>query len=659
MRFLAFFCIFLAACSRAAPGDVPADAGAADAPADALASAGADTPADTSDAPACAGIGALPYVETTQPDVKQRKFAMSLFHFNIEYVIGGLDWQNADGTHTYFLDDVKNKGWDNAKVEDFIVQESLLPMLEMYDKHPDWGVDIEMQAYMVEVMAQRHPKTLDLLRKLAQRGQVELISFHYAAQLFLAFPKTDLHRSLQRVREVFAQNCLPLSGVVFNQEGQAGEGRQKMLLEEGYKIGLFPKNLWKYVHKEFDKQPYWPLYSQEGGDLVVVGGGVDPTSTVQVTWNFYDDGELRAAPKTASGPLNPYFAPNAAHDPKRVSEFEQELAATQAQGFAMVRVSDYVRHLKAIGVQAQKAPPLLDGTWQPSSTHSIHQWMGGAGLFDLLAVESDNAVRAGNVVARHHVAALDVLGSDTKALWDQVFHAEVSDCSGVNPWYGEVQFGLMTNKAIKRNVGTKCVDLLTGKMADAALMKSVGVDGHGIAITYALKNPNFADKPPFEVIVTTADRLTKATWFSQGQDHSVLFLRLAPATCGNDCNSAQRKVEVAFPRLADTIEYSPGLIEDEVRTYPFSSFNFSDGEVWLPLANGLIGLGNGWYVIKHTSAVHVTARISPSDKFVRFIDETLPAQDGVDWFFDVFHGSQADALKWATRINLAPVVCLW
>lgn len=256
MRFLAFCCIFLASCSPPAPADAAIDASAVDAPDGAgNDGVGVDVSGDGAVAPTCTGVGAMPFVETTQPDVKQRKFAMSLFHFNIEYVIGGLDWQNKDGSHTYFLDDIKNKGWDNARVEDFIVLESLLPMLEMYDKHPDWGVDIEMQAYMVEVMAQRHPTTLALLRKLAQRGQVELISFHYAAQLFLAFPKADLHRSLQRVREVFAQNCLPLSGVVFNQEGQAGEGRQKMLLEEGYKIGLFPKTCGNTCTKSTTSNP--------------------------------------------------------------------------------------------------------------------------------------------------------------------------------------------------------------------------------------------------------------------------------------------------------------------------------------------------------------------------------------------------------------------
>ena len=288
---------------------------------DVTADTAVDVAADaTAIAETCTETGGSPYVETTPPDVSRKKFALSLFHFNIEYVIGGLEYIDAKGISHVFTGNPDNVGWTNDKVEDFIVQESFLPMLQMYDKHPGWGADFEMQAYMVQVIGERHPQVMDLMRKLAQRGQIELISFHYAAQFFLAFPKEDLHRSLVRTKEVFAKYCLPLSGVVFNQEGQAGEGRQKMLLEEGYSVGVFPKNLFKYQHPE-PTAGYWPLYSSEGGDLIIGGAGVDGASGVSLAWNYMDDGELRAVGTTSAGPLNPYFAPDAPTDPKRVAEF--------------------------------------------------------------------------------------------------------------------------------------------------------------------------------------------------------------------------------------------------------------------------------------------------------------------------------------------------
>lgn len=664
----------LAACGDPAPGtpDVQdvSDVTSADAPAN-TPDATVDMATDAS-SPAC--LGGKPYVETTAPDPKRKKFALSLFHFNLEYVIGGLEMQDADGTKHLFLDKAINAGWTDAKVEDYIIRETFLPILQLYDKHPTWGVDLELQGRFVDAMAARHPDALELLRKLAQRGQAELISFHLNDQLFLAFPKEDLHRSIAAVRATFTKHCLPLSGVVFDQEGQAGEGRQKMLLDEGYTIGVFPKNLWDYVHSGSNTAGYWPLYSSEGGDLIVGPGGLDKAAGIDLAWNFFDDGELRAVGKTAAGPFNPYFAAEAPHDPARIAEFEQELLQTEAQGYYLTRVSDYVRHLKAAGLQAKPAPALLDGTWQAPSTDSIHRWLGGRGNIDaIFKVEQDNAVRTGNVLARHKVAALQRLVDDPKyanllgdmaALWALVFRSQVSDCSGVNPWYGEVQFGLQTNQEILQKViallakvhknftGSVRVDLATGQVQ--VLDKNVPPPG-----SLEVDPGTGPVEAPLAITVTTLDRPHAEIWQTVAKDRWRLQIQLGVATCQpDDCEPDVRVASVQFARKQDAIEYSPGLLEDVVRTYPFSSFSFSKGEAWLPLPNGLLGLGDGWYAIKHTTTVHLAARVAPGSQTFDFVDETLPANVQATWVFEVFHGSQADALKLATRLNISPIVWL-
>lgn len=636
---------------------------------------GTDASADvTSTTPACEGPGGIPYVETAPPDTSRKKFALSLFHFNLEYVIGGLD---AHGKT--FLDKPINAGWTDEKVEDYIIEETFFPILQLYDKHPTWGVDLELQGRFLDVMAERHPQVLDLLRKLAQRGQVELISFHMDDQLFLAFAREDLHRSIAAVRETFTQHCLPLSGVVFDQEGQAGEGRQKMLLDEGYTVGVFPKNLWEYVHLGSNAAGYWPLYSSEGGDLIVGAGGVQAESGIQLTWNFFDDGELRAVGKTSAGPYNPYFAPEAPHDPTRIAEFEKELADTEAQGFYLTRISDYVRHVKAEGIAAKPAPPLLDGTWQAPSTDSIHRWLGGRGNVDaVFKVEQDNAVRAGNALASMQVRALQRLVDAAVAkgplpkeidphledLWHLLWRAQVSDCSGVNPWYGEVRFGLDTNAAISNacyslalattigqgSTGRPRVDLATGAVA---VMDMVPPPPSGLELQPATGPAD----PPLPVTLTTLDRTHTETWEAVGPDRWRLTVQIDKASCApDDCDPDVRVVNLTFPRKQDAIEYTPGLLEDQVRTYPFSAFSFSKGEAWLPLANGLLGLGDGWYVIKHVTQVHLAAKVSPTSPTFDFTDETLPTDQTATWVFEVFHGSQAEALQIATRLNLSPVV---
>lgn len=610
--------------------------------------------------------------ETGPIDPQQRKFALALFHFNLEYVIGGLEVTLADGSKKRFGDLPLNAGWDNAKVEDYIVDQTLRPILELFDKHPAWGVDIELQAYAIEVMAQRHPQTLALLQKLVQRGQVSLISFHYAAQFFLAFSREDQQRSLQATKQIFADYCLPLSTAVFNQEGQAGEGRQQLLVQEGYKIGVFPKNLWKYQHKSDDGN-WWPLYSSEGGDLIVGPGGLDKSAGIELVWSFFDDGELRAVEKTAAGPLNPYFAPKAPTDAARVAEYEQELLSLEKAGYKLTRIADYVRRLKALGIQAKPAPPLLDGTWQAPSTHSVHKWMGNMGI-PFGADEQDNAVRSGNAKAHFDVAGLQVMadqlakgGADqpsspqhalwlaaeqkSAALWRLLWHAEVSDCSGINPWWGEVQWGLNLNAQIAKEAKAMREQLIVASGKPMAK-----VDLQARSAEYGSWPTQSEPLLPIEAplaVTLTGDRPLQAKWFAGQEPDSYLLQVIATPT---DCEACSFwMAEVAFPRLEESVQYSPALIEDEVRSYPLSAFELSLGEVHLPLANGLIGLGKGWWVIKEVTSVHLAARLTAKVPSVAFEDQTAP-KNGFTWRFWLFKGTAQQALQRAQRLNIAPVI---
>ncbi len=611
-------------------------------------------------APTCPPAGAP--APRPEPDPSRSRFAMSLFHYNIEYVPGGLEGVDEAGEPIYVADLEAVHGWDNDAVEDWIVRETLEPILDIYLRHPTWGVNLEMQGYMVEVMAARHPDVLDKLRELAWAGQAELISFHYAAQLFLAYPAEDLARSIARTREVFEEHCLPLSDVVFNQEGQAGEGRQRMAVEQGYEVGVYPKNLFLY---QYQSAQWWPWYESEGGTLIVGPGGVDPASGVEVAWDFFDDGELRAV---LDG-VNPYLAFLGGADEARVAEFEAKLAAREAAGFAMATIGDYVRHLEAKGVEKKPAPPLLDGTWQAKSTDSIHRWLGGAS--DVWhPAEEDNRVRTGNAVARMHVAATQVLvehaaaeGVDVTAaevelatLWKDVFHAEVSDASGVNPWRGEVLWSLRLNDSLMERSAALRATLLSALGTPHAL-----VDLAARAVTpledLPMPEPLEETTAPLEVAVTAPGRSLDMTWLGVGEGRHRLQIAIGAAGSGEPCEGCDpRLLRVDFPRTEDVIAYSPGLIEDEVRSYDLGAFDLQRGEVYLPLANGLIGLGDGWWAIKHVRHVHVAARVAPADATIGFIDETQALGDGAFWVFEVVQGDAAEALAIANRLNLTPVV---
>ena len=237
-------------------------------------------------------------VPMDEPDLDQKKFALSMFHFNLQYVAGGLETV-VDGEIQALCGELC-KGWTDEKMNDWIVTDTFEPVLDFYMKHPEWRVTFEMQSMMLEWIGERFPALLAKLQQATQAGKVEMVSFHHAAQLFVAFPRRDMERSVEVVRQVFDRYCIPLSGVVFNQEGQAGEGKHAFMADHGYAISVFPKNLYAYVREGEER---WPYYRDRGVDVIIGPGSVDPASGIELAWVFFDDGELLAVP------ASPYLAP--------------------------------------------------------------------------------------------------------------------------------------------------------------------------------------------------------------------------------------------------------------------------------------------------------------------------------------------------------------
>ena len=78
------------------------------------------------------------------------KFSLSMYHFNLQYVAGGL---------TGIIDN-PDMEYNEEEIEDLIITESFTPILDVLLDHPTWGFDLEMQGYMLEVISVRHPNVL-------------------------------------------------------------------------------------------------------------------------------------------------------------------------------------------------------------------------------------------------------------------------------------------------------------------------------------------------------------------------------------------------------------------------------------------------------------------------------------------------------------------
>ena len=616
------------------------DAVVAELPADASGEALAEVPGDLAEATAtdveetaeaaCTAVDAVP-----QPplDATGKKFVLSMFHFNMQYVAGGLV-TDLDGQHVTMCDNFPIMppeacdGWDDDKLNDWDIEVGFAPTLDLFLKHPDWKTTFEIPGIMMEVMGERHPEVTAKLRQAAQSGQVEVVSFHWSAQLFLAFPKRDLERSLEMTRAVFAKYCIPLSAVVFNQEGQDGEGKHAFMATHGQAIDLMHVNQFGYVQRGV---PLWPYYKSHGVDVVIgpplIDGNadMDPAAGIQVKWSFFDDGELLAAPG------DPYFAPVTPEpDAGSMSLFEKKVQGFADQGFKVTTLTDYVAQLKAQAVEQKALPPFLEGTWQPIDTDGIHLWMGGRGRFPWATAERDNFIRATSIQVGQGLAAVEVLvdaaakaGIDPTAAkaqlqtaWRALLKAEVSDSTGINPFQGEFVYGRDNNAAAQAIVDDlftstlaalkwphATIDLATGT---ATKLDSLPIPGAPLDAT-----------APLAVTVDAPTRQVDTKWYGGPGDRYQLVVSFGAGGDPTGDDVTKRTVTVTFPRTEDKVIITPSLMDDTVVEYPFTEFVFrpdadyisKTADLYVPAANGLIGLGNGWWVIRDNTTVMIAPRI--------------------------------------------------
>lgn len=611
-------------------------------------------------------------------DTARTKFALTMFHWNIQYVAGGLvtTWNGDDISICEMMfgeldpADDPCTGWDDARLNDWIIEDSMLPVLEMYLKHPDWKVTFEIPGLMLDEMVARHPETLAKLRAAAQSGQVEIVSFHWSDQLFLAFPERDLAKSVELTKQKFAEQCIPLSKVVFNQEGQSGLGKHAFMAKHGYEIDVIHRNLVKYVQNT--EQPGWPYYTSNGigtSDPVyaVVGGSVDPESGVDVAWAFFDDGEVLATP------ANPYFAPVDGYHPEEVDAYEFKLNELATAGYWHTTITEYVNHLKAKEIDPKPLAAIGDSTWQPKDTEGISRWMGRRGTLPYSTHEQDGVMRAANYRASKAVegarlmieagrnAGKDVTAAEAKLeeAYLHLLRCEVSDVTGINPWQGEFVYGQMHTDG-----ANELADEINVMMFEALGWPAVKIDiGEGKAEMLQsipiLDAPQTTEAPLADIVVDTPGRTNTVVWYDLGGVAEMhLAFSQSEDTVGDDID--KRRVTLTFPRFEDKLIYSPGLIEDAVVEQSMTDFTFQYPQTYLPLANGLVGLGNDWWVLKDCGNQHVAVRIAVTeeDKVIQFIDETVAHDTPGTWVFRVFQGTAEEAITKARALNTHPVTYL-
>lgn len=631
----------------------PGDAGGSET-SDALLDAGSFVEAGEVAGPACEtpGQGVL-----LPSDSGTTRFAMSVYHYNVQYVAGGLKG----------LFDRPEVDLDEAQVEDRIVTESLVPLLEALDAHPTWGVDVELQGYMLEIMRQRHPGVLEQMRNLVAAGQLHVDSFHYSDQLWTAHPKPSMVRSEEFNLRSFEEACLPVGKAVFSQEGQFGHGMARLIHDSG-RIALLPTNLHKY---HYGGGPVKLMYELDGTPVVVAGRDTTEEvggETFEVNWHFVNDGEL-----AFTGNGNPYFGTVFRYDKASSEKYIAKLEQLEADGWRIATIADFAAHLDEAGYEPSPLPLILDGTWQPKDTQNHYLWMGQAGVFG--ETEDDNGVLTALTKSRILIQAAEMLWLNAESedpfgpesldvAWRHQLLAEVSDSTGWNPWEGEVLYS-KTHAAYAANAAWEVfLAVQPAGKAGAVVDTSGGEAGAGSDFPYYVaKSPEAVElavtcvstEGPFIPEVQADGWVQDFGWCKlESSGMFMLTISLQPSA------QAKRDVVITVPRSGDTLAYVPALLEDEpvITQFDVQTLMLDDtATLGIGLANGLLGIGEDNWILKPTAEVHMAAMIPQAEEVVRFENHSQNTSADVVYRFFYFQESDPEAAaELANRLNVWPVV---
>ncbi len=567
------------------------------------------------------------------------KYAIGLFHFNFQYVAG------------------------DYKIERRIITQSLYPVLQFFQKNPQYKSDIEMQGYAIEVLATEYPDIFSLLQHLVRRGQIELVVAHYSDQLFIGYPAEDLQRSIDLSDEILNKYGLQRSRVFFGQEFQWSPALASAL-----------KGKYDVVVTSSDPNSWYnggkaPLvnvaYGADTINALICGGEKDLPA---LSWRiaFLDDGE-----EFNTKDYNSDFYPVAAQEKVNIDKYRKLLQ----DGYTFVTVSELVRRLKNdTAYTIAQYPFIPEGTWHMKVCGPF-MWMGR----QRSGVETDGITRAVSYQVRGEVMLAEALiayassqGLNVtklkewlKQAWKHLLLSEVSDSSGWDPLLVEVQY--TDNEAANarqllhmimdelqkllsaRGAGWQ-VDTRTGAVTPLSDLPSASPVADALISTPAAALSTAGAVAPFPGVPAelpiyfsiNAEHYTVSTRRLTDSLYSMEVECTRPATGG---------IEISFSTAADGLQYAASCGEDISTVIPTTYPN----DPAFALANGFIYLNNGYSLIKDCTVEHLAATWRMHEKRLVFREELREGNNTMHMRFFLVKGSADSGLRFANRLNTFPI----
>ncbi len=544
----------------------------------------------------------------------QEKYAIGMFHFNLQYVAG------------------------DYKIESKIIKNSVYPVLKFFEKNPQFKSDFEIQGYAIQTLAEDHPEVLTLLKKLVNKGQLELVIAHYSDQFFIAYPALDLQKSIEISDHILEAYGIKRSRVFYGQEIQWTPAYASVLKD---KYDLVVTSSDPHGHYRGKTLPLVNVTYGNDHILGLIGAGQNDLPGLTWAFAFLDDGEV-----FNTLDYNSDFNIVPEQEKKSIDNFKR----LQKEGYKFVTMTELANKIKSLkGYKIPDYPFVPEGTWNMSVCGPF-MWMGR----QRTGIEKDGITRALSYKARGEVLMAERLvdfaeskGIDVTKLrklileaWKHLLLSEVSDSSGWSPLLVEVQYTdneVANVELVIAEVMKSLKDLIpmdeksyqvntkTGKVAPAINPKSCNVEVSILPVPIAVR----AEKS-----LTTIRKVNENLY-------SIDIKGVRPS---------DGAVEIIFDTPSSGLYYSAGSGEDIAVEIPADLKT----DPAFTLSNGFIYLNNGYSLIKDCSVEHIAATWKMKEQKLVFREELNKNNPEMNMHFYLLKGSINEGLELANKLNTWP-----
>ena len=546
---------------------------------------------------------------------KRTDFVVTYFHFNVQFYLG------------------------KSEIRDRIINQSIRELLVFYVENPEYKFSFEIQSYGLEVMADKFPDVLDSLKKLVRRGQMELIVTHYSDQYFIAYPESDLKKSIKISDDILKSIHLRRSNVFGCQEWQYSPALLDIMNDNGYTIYVGREQNFKHfgVFENITQSKTPILKTKWNGDStnVIFNYDVDidgdrEIDSLRYTWAWSGDG---SAVNTNT------YSNDFKFKPDKQRAFEKLLYKYKSEDREFVTISELVYAIKEKDLDIKEIETI------PCSVQANeYLWAGEKSA----EYEQDVEINTLRYKARSMLLALEDCidyardrgkhvndqEGELQELWKRLMLAECTDATGWYPKIEEVNYGLNESQYI-----IKRTEILIDEILDILDYNDVPV----IVDTDDNDVKEFNDKQvkenctfplPFNV---TYDNYSFEAY---NISNSIYVLDITVEVINDSIN-------ICFPVLSNEAAYTPMSCGTFLELHPYA-----DIVPYIMLSNGLIYLGNDTSIICINSVRYPVMRYDGSKVYFKETE----VNGTIDYRFICYLGNKDDAIDIARRYNDSPIM---